>query len=73
MAGRAIQLYLLIYAWKSASWINGLEFLDKGRIELFETQYNSQGRTLGEERCNDRSWGEIEFLRQSTQQGTPRT
>jgi DMSO/TMAO reductase YedYZ molybdopterin-dependent catalytic subunit len=40
-----------IYAWKSAKWINGLEFLDKEELGFWERNgYNSRGEPWAEER-----------------------
>ena len=40
-----------IYAWKSAKWINGLEFLAKEELGFWERNgYNSRGEPWAEER-----------------------
>ncbi|BAY36945.1 oxidoreductase molybdopterin binding protein [Nostoc sp. NIES-2111] len=40
-----------LYAWKSAKWINGLEFLDKEELGFWERNgYNSRGEPWAEER-----------------------
>ena len=40
-----------IYAWKSAKWINGLEFLDNEELGFWERNgYNSRGEPWAEER-----------------------
>jgi len=39
------------YAWKSAKWINGLEFLDKMKLGFWERNgYHHRGEPFAEER-----------------------
>ncbi|MGB7060705.1 MAG: sulfite oxidase-like oxidoreductase [Geitlerinemataceae cyanobacterium] len=44
-----------LYAWKSAKWINGLEFLAKEEFGFWERNgYHSRGEPWAEERYSDR-------------------
>lgn len=43
-----------LYAWKSAKWINGLEFLDSEELGFWERNgYHSRGEPWAEERYSD--------------------
>ena len=44
-----------LYAWKSAKWINGLEFLDDEQLGFWERNgYHRRGEPWAEERYSDR-------------------
>ncbi len=44
-----------LYAWKSAKWINGLEFLEKMELGFWERNgYHKRGEPFAEERYSDR-------------------
>ena len=44
-----------LYAWKSAKWINGLEFLEEMKLGFWEKNgYHKRGEPFAEERYSDR-------------------
>ncbi|MDY6940079.1 MAG: sulfite oxidase-like oxidoreductase [Cyanobacteriota bacterium] len=44
-----------LYAWKSAKWINGLEFIDEEQLGFWERNgYHRRGEPWAEERYSDR-------------------
>ncbi len=46
-----------LYAWKSAKWINGLEFLDRVELGFWERNgYHHRGEPWAEERYSERSF-----------------
>jgi DMSO/TMAO reductase YedYZ molybdopterin-dependent catalytic subunit len=43
-----------LYAWKSAKWLNGLEFLDQEALGFWERNgYHQRGEPWAEERYSD--------------------